>query len=65
MEFINKALEVLKSAQVEMWMVFVLLVVEFWLGKTEVVKPGSTIEVVLSGIKKVIGFVKGLLGPKV
>lgn len=64
MEFISKALEFLKSSQVDMWAVFILLVVEFWLGKTEVVKPGSTIEVVLSGIKKVLSFVKGLIGVK-
>jgi len=64
MEFINKALEILKSAQVDMWMVFILMCVEFFLGKTELVKPGSTIEVVLVGIKKVIDFVKGLIGQK-
>ncbi len=64
MEFINKAMEFLKSAQVDMWMVFILMVVEFWLGKTEVVKPGSTLEVILSGIKKVIGFAKGFIGIK-
>jgi hypothetical protein len=65
MEFISKAIEFLKSAQVDMWMVFILMCVEFFLGKTQLVKPGSTIEVVLSGIKKVIDFVKGLIKPKV
>jgi hypothetical protein len=64
MEFINSALEFLKSEQVAMWMVFVLMVVEFWLGKTEIIKPGSTVEVVLVGIKKVLDFAKGLLGQK-
>jgi hypothetical protein len=64
MEFLNKAMEFLKSANVDMWMVFILLVVEFWLGKTEVVKPGSTLEVILAGMKKVIGFLKGFVGIK-
>lgn len=32
----------------------VLLLVEYWLGKTDKVKPGSTLEVVLSGVKKVL-----------
>jgi hypothetical protein len=65
MEWINKILEFLKSAQIEMWVVFILVVVEYWLGKTDVVKPGSTLEVILSGIKKVIDFIKGIIGKKV
>jgi len=64
MEFLNKAISFLKSGQVDMWMVFIILVVEFWLGKTEVVKPGSTLEVVLSSIKKVLGFIKNSIGLK-
>jgi len=65
MEFINKVLEFLKGDLVAVWMVFVLMVVEYWLGKTEMVKPGSTLEVVLNGIKKVLDFVKGIAGKKV
>jgi len=64
MEFINKVLEFLKGDLIAVWMVFVLVVVEYWLGKTELVKPGSTLEVVLSAIKKVIDFLKGIIGKK-
>ena len=64
MEFINKVLEFLKGDLIAVWMVFVLMVVEYWLGKTEMVKPGSTLEVVLNGIKKVLDFVKGVIGKK-
>jgi hypothetical protein len=64
MEFINKVLEFLKGDLIAVWMVFVLMVVEFWLGKTEMVKPGSTLELILSGIKKVLDFLKGLIGKK-
>lgn len=64
MEIINKVLAFLKSGHVDAIVVFVLLAVEYWLGKTEMVKPGSTVEVVLNGIKKVLGFIKGLIAPK-
>jgi hypothetical protein len=64
MEIINKVIAFFQSAQVDVWMVFILMCVEFFLGKTELVKPGSTIEVVLVGIKKVLDFVKGLVGQK-
>ena len=61
MEFINKIIEFFKSAQVAVWVVFIGSIVEFWLGKTEVVKAGSTIELILNAVKKVIDFLKGLL----
>ena len=61
MEWINKILEFLKSAHIDVWVVFILMAVEYWLGKTEVVKPGSSIEVVLSAIKKVAEFIKNLI----
>ncbi len=64
MEFINKVLEFLKGDLIAVWMVFVLMVVEYWLGKTELVKPGSTLEVVLSSVKKVIDFLKTIIGQK-
>ena len=65
LDLFNKVVAFLKGGQVAVWLVFVGSVVEFWLGKTEVVKAGSTIELVLNGIKKVIDFVKGIVGPKV
>ena len=32
----------------------IYVLVEYWLGKTTVVKPGSTLEAVLSGLKKLL-----------
>jgi hypothetical protein len=39
------------------------VLIEYWLGKTTLVKPGSALEVVLSGIKKVLELL-GLIKPK-
>jgi uncharacterized membrane protein len=39
------------------------VLIEYWLGKTTLVKPGSELEVVLSGIKKVLELL-GLIKPK-
>ena len=64
MEIINKIVEFFKSAHVEMWVVFMLVVVEYWLGKTDVVKPGSTLEMILATVKKVAEFLKGLITKK-
>jgi hypothetical protein len=61
MEFVNKIVEFFKSAHVEMWVVFLLVTVEYWLGKTEIVKPGSTLEMILATVKKVAEFLKGLI----
>jgi uncharacterized membrane protein len=33
---------------------FLLMVVEFWLGRSNLVKPGSTLEAILLSIKKVL-----------
>lgn len=33
------------------------MLLEYWLGKTSLVKPGSTLEVILSGIKKALELV--------
>lgn len=41
--------------------VSLFMLLEYWLGKTTLIKPGSTLEVILSGVKKVleiIGFKK-------
>lgn len=64
MEFLNQIIAFFKSGQVSAWLVFIGMVVEFWLGKTELVKAGSMIEAVLNGAKKVIDFVKGVVGLK-
>lgn len=64
MEMINKVIEFFKSGVVASWLVFLGLVLEFWLGKTDVVKAGSSLELVLNSIKKVLDFLKSLIGPK-
>ena len=61
MEFIEGVIGFLKSGHVDSWIVFIVLVSEYWLGKTALVKAGSSIEVVLSTIKKIGGFLKGML----
>lgn len=47
-------LEFLQSHWVQSIGVSLWMLLEFWLGKTEVIKPGSTLEVVLSGAKRVL-----------
>ncbi len=54
MEFIGKIIEFLKGDLVQAIGVFLLLVVEFWLGRTELVKAGSTLEAIMNGVKKVL-----------
>lgn len=58
MEFIQTALEFLKSELVATIAISVLLVVELWLGKTNLVKSGSTLELILNSVKKVLEFFK-------
>jgi hypothetical protein len=65
MELINKIVAFFQSAHLDAWVVFLLMVTEYWLGKTELVKPASTVEVALLAFKKVLDFVKGILGFKV
>jgi len=64
MEIINQVMAFLKSAHLDAWVVVLLLCVEAFLGTTEIVKAGSTLELVLNGVKKVLGFIKGLIAPK-
>ena len=47
-------LEFLKQEWVMAVATAVLLLVEYWLGKTNLVKPGSTLEVVLTLLKKLL-----------
>jgi hypothetical protein len=58
MEWINKILEFF---QAEMFLVIggaVYLLVEYFLGRTELVKAGSTLELVLNWIKKILELLK-------
>ena len=64
MEVINQVIVFFKSAQVSAGVVAIGLCVEAFLGATDLVKAGSTLELVLNGVKKVIGFIKGIIGPK-
>jgi hypothetical protein len=58
MEFINKVIEFLQSHIIESILASVYLLIEFWLGKTDLVKSGSTLELVLSWIKKILELLK-------
>lgn len=64
MEWINKIIEFFKSAHLDAWAVALLLCVEAFLGKSELVKPGSTLEAILLGLKKALDFIKGMFGKK-
>lgn len=50
MELITSIVGFLKSHQLEAILGSVFLLVEYWLGKTTWVTPGSTLEVVLKSI---------------
>lgn len=62
MEMIQKLIAFFQSAHMDAWVVFLLMITEYWLGKTDMVKPASTIEVILLGAKKILDFVKGIMG---
>lgn len=59
----SSVIEFVKSDAGKLTATCVLLIVEFWLGKTEKVKAGSLIEVVLNGIKSLAKLVKGSDAP--
>ena len=58
MEWISKIIAVFNAEWIQAVLVFLLLVVEFWLGKTTLVKPGSTLEAIFLGIKKFLELLK-------
>lgn len=58
MEFIEKVMAFLQSEWIMAVVGFLFLSIEYWLGKTELVKAGSTVEVILSSISKVLSFFK-------
>lgn len=53
----EKFIELLNDHVVQAVAVFLLMSLEYWLGKTELVKPGSTLEAILTGIKKILDLV--------
>jgi hypothetical protein len=58
MEFINKIIALFSNGWVQVIAAFIYMSVEFWLGRTDVVKPGSVLAVILAGIVKVLEFLK-------
>jgi len=47
MEFLNN--HIVQTVLMSLWMLL-----EYWLGKTDIIKSGSSLEIVLSGIKKLL-----------
>jgi uncharacterized membrane protein len=59
-------LEFLKQEWVMAVIGALYVLLEYWLGKTTLVKPGSTLEAILSGIKKLLElFGLGKKDPKI
>jgi len=58
MEFISSVMAFFQSNLVISIIGFLFLAIEYWLGKTELVKPGSTVEVVLRSIQSVLEFLR-------
>jgi len=58
METIQSILAFFQSNLVMSIAGFLFLAIEYWLGKTELVKPGSTVEAVLRGVASVLEFLK-------
>lgn len=54
---LEKIMELLNNGLVQSVGFFLLMALEYWLGKTEVVKPGSTLEAILLGAKKLLDLV--------
>jgi len=50
----EKIMAFLHGNVMEAVLFFMYMCMEYWLGKTELVKPGSTLEVIFSGVKKVL-----------
>lgn len=58
MEWINAILEFFQSNLVVVIGGALYLLIEYFLGVTDLVKSGSTLELVLNGIKKALEFLK-------
>ena len=65
MDMISKLVDFLKNAHVAAWVVLLYSMVEAWLGSTELVAAGSTLEAVLLGAKIILEFVKNIFAPKI
>ena len=50
--------EFIGNISYEQIIVTLLLAVEYWLGKTDMVKPGSTLEAILNGLKYLLEMLK-------
>ena len=55
----NSIVEFVKSDAGKMTAACVLLVVEYWLGRTDKVKAGSILESILNGVKSLVKMIKG------
>ena len=64
MEMITKFVAFFQGAHLDAWAVALLLCVEAFLGKTELVAPGSTLEAAFMSVKKVLEFVSSMFKPK-
>lgn len=58
MEMINKVMAFIQGNMVQTIGMFLFMCIEFWLGKTELVKSGSTLELILNTVKKVLELLK-------
>ena len=61
---IQKLIAFFQGAHLDAWAVALLLCVEAFLGKTELVAAGSSLELALNGVKKVLEFVVSIFKPK-
>ena len=62
MMLMDKILEFFQNGYVLGILVSLDWLLEYWLGKTDMVVPGSKLEIVLSGVKKILEFI-GLKKP--
>jgi len=59
----EKILEFLNNHLVQAILMSLWILLEYWLGKTTLIKPGSTLEIVLSSAKKLLEML-GIVKPK-
>jgi hypothetical protein len=53
-ELMASIMEFLKGNLMEAILVSLWILLEYWLGKTDMVKPGSSLEAIMMGIKKLL-----------
>lgn len=54
MDLITKIIAFLNSNIIAVVGAFLYMCLEFWLGRSEYVKAGSTLEAIMNGVKKVL-----------